>query len=559
MKIAALVLGLVFLYGSSSVYAASSYDSLPVPKKGGNLNDVIGITPITLNPLLTNDLESQDISGLFYLPLFGTDGETYNFYPALATKVDISKDKKDYTYTLNEKARFTDGSPVTSDDAEYTFARIMDPKVEAAPLRSYFEGVSFQKIDERRFKFHVENPKFNTLENFNALFRPIQKKQFANEADFNKTKENLHPIGTSCYKLKSLSRDQSVVLECDQNWWGKDLPQFRARDNYTTLTFKIIPDAALSYEKFLKGEIDLMRFTSTQFVTQVNGTDKERFGKSPKDGKDLWAGKLPVDGPMGWTGLALNLKNPILSSLNTRKGLAYLIDYQMIIEKAFMGTIEQSVSPFGSNTENTDPSLKNPKNRYHFDAKRAADFFEKDGWKKVDGAPFLEKMIDGKMTPFHLVLKYPSSNPTFSKVVVMLKEIFKKSGVDLEIKPGDVTALYKDIDDKNFEVAVMGWGGGSVYPDAKQIWSSDSIKGGSNVVSYSNPKVDELIKKSNLEFDRKKRAKMMQEIGKIIYDELPYLFLVERHYLLQGLNSRIKSPKWTEKYGSSVAKDLFHE
>ena len=98
-----------------------------------------------------------------------------------------------------------------------------------------------------------------------------------------------------------------------------------------------------------------------------------------------------------------------------------------------------------------------------------------------------------------------------------------------------------------------------MYPDPKQIWSSESIEQGSNKVSYTNVKVDALIKKANLEFDRKKRVKMIQEIGKIIYDEVPYIFLVEQHTLLQGLNSRIKSPKWVERYGSGLSKDLFHE
>ena len=169
------------------------------------------------------------------------------------------------------------------------------------------------------------------------------------------------------------------------------------------------------------------------------------------------------------------------------------------------------------------------------------------------------KEINGVKTPFKLSLKYPPANPTISKIVVILKEVFKKSGVDLELKALDASALYKDFQDKNFEASVMGWGAGSIFPDTKQLWSSESIENGSNSVSFSNPIVDELIKKSNVEFDRKKRAKLLQQIGKIIYDEAPYLFLAERHVLLQGLNSRLKSPKWTERYGTQVSKDLFHE
>jgi microcin C transport system substrate-binding protein len=303
-----------------------------------------------------------------------------------------------------------------------------------------------------------------------------------------------------------------------------------------------------------------MDFTSDQFANQVTKSDSDKIGKSPKDGKSVWAGKLPTDGAMGWSGIALNLKLPMFASKNTRKGLAYLIDYKTVIDRAYFGLIDQSVSPFGSNTENTDPALRAGKGKYTYDPKLAAQYFEKDGWKREEGQPFWVKDIHGVKTPFHFSFKYYASNPASAKMGVILKEEFKKSGVDLELRPMDGTALYKDFDESDFEAINMGWGGGSIYPDPKQIWSTESIgQGGSNKVSYSNPKVDELIKKADSEFNRKKRSQYMQQIGKIIYDDLPYLFLVERHFLIQGISSKLQSPKWVERYGSGVSRELIHE
>jgi peptide/nickel transport system substrate-binding protein/microcin C transport system substrate-binding protein len=549
---------LLTLFLALSANAKTSYESYPSVKKGGVFTDTLGITPMTMVPMLAQDIEAMEMGSQFYLPLFGKDGETYEDYAALAEKVEISKDRKDYTYTLNSKARWSDGSPVTSDDVEFTFQKLMDPKVEAAALRGYFEGVSLTKIDGLRFKFHTETPKFNTLSTFNE-FQAIQKKQFEKEADFNKTREALRPIGNAAYKLKTFSRDQVVTLERDLNWWGKDLPQFKARFNFDLINFKIISDSTLRYEKLIRGEIDTTILTSDQYVTQVNGVDKARFGKTPKDGKSVWADKLKTDGPMGWFGMALNAKTPVLSSVKTRKGIAYLIDYESITQKAFFGTMEQSVSPFGSNSDNVAAELKNPKNRYHLDLAKAAELFKADGWVHEPNAPFLMKEINGKKVPFHFVLKFPPSSPAQSKAAQMLKEIFKKAGVDLELRAMDGTALYKDFEESNFEANFMGWGGGSLDPDPKQLWSTDSIKGGSNKVSYSNPKVDALIKKANVEFNRKKRSKLLQEIGSMLYDELPYIFICERHFVLQGTTSRIKSPKWMERFGAGVAKDLFYE
>ena len=322
----------VFGFGLNfSAHARTSYESFPAVKKGGNYNEALAITPVTLNPLLINDVQSREVSSPIFMSLIEKDGETYENYPALAAKNEISKDKKEYSYSLNPNAKWTDGSAVTTDDVEYTFRQLMSPSVEAAALRGFYEGVSFSKIDQLKFKFRVENPRFNT-EDFLNGFTPLQKKQFEKEADFNKSKENLRPIGSGSYVVKSISRDQSVVLQMIPNWWAKDLPQYKARINFSTLTYKIIPDSALAYEKFIKRELDSINFNPDQFITQVNGTDKERYGKGPKEGKALWAGKLATQSPMVWRGIALNLKNPILSHLDTRKGLAYLVDYKTIVE-----------------------------------------------------------------------------------------------------------------------------------------------------------------------------------------------------------------------------------
>ncbi len=556
MKISILILltlGLIPLHAD----AATSYEKFPTQKKGGTFTDVAGMTPRTMVPMLATDVESMEMGSLFYLPLFSKDGQTWEDYPSLAEKLEISKDRKVYTYTLNAKARWSDGTPVSAEDVEFTFQKLMDPKTEAAALRSYFDGVQFEKVDARTFRFKIEKPKFNTLTSFNE-FQPLQKKQFQGESDFNKTKEGLKPVGNGPFRFKSLSRDQRVVVERDQSWWAKDLPAFKSRYNFDVLQFKIIQDPTLRYEKLLQGEIDQTILTSDQFVTQVNGVDRERFGKSPQDGKKVWADKLKSSGPMGWLGIALNLKNPMLSSLKTRKGLAYLVDYSAITEKAFYGTMEQSVSPFNSASENVHPSLRGQENRYRFDPKKAAELFEQDGWKKDPASPVLVKEIAGKKVPFKLQLKFPLASPAQSKSAQMLKEVFKKQGVELELRAMDSTAIYKDFEDSNFEAMMMGWSG-TMEPDPKQIWSSESMKGGSNKVYYSNPKVDALILKANFEFNRKARTKMLQEIGKILYEELPYIFVCERHFVLQGMNSRIKSPIWIEKFGSSSAKEMFYE
>ena len=100
----------------------------------------------------------------------------------------------------------------------------------------------------------------------------------------------------------------------------------------------------------------------------------------------------------------------------------------------------------------------------------------------------------------------------------------------------------------------LGWSGGSVYNDPKQIWHSKSAAGGgSNFISYSNPKVDKLIDAARLITDLEKRKKMFYQIYEEIAEDAPYAFMFNEKYSLYAANKRINRPKDTHVYdvGSS--------
>lgn len=530
----------------------------PPVKKGGIFTDSLGMSPLTLVPMLATDVESSDMSGLFYLPLIGKDAETWKDIPMIAVSVKVSKDKKEYTYTLRREARWSDGTPVTASDVEFTFQKLMDPKTQAAVYRAHFQGVAFQKIDEQSFRFRIETPKYNTLLQFSD-FRVIQKKQFEKESDINTSKEAMRPVGNGPFLFKSFSRDQSFVVTRDSNWWGKNLPVFQGLYNFHELVYKIIADPTLRYEKFIRGEIDTVTLTSDQFVNQVNGVDQAKFGKSREDGKTLWASKFKSDRPQSWFGMAFNFRDSRLASLGFRRAIAKLVDCDAVVEKGFLGTASRAVSPFGTYTDNVSSKLRNSKSWQKFDLKGAIADLEKEGYRRDPSSSFFVHEVAGKKVPLKLVLKFMSQSPAQMRASQLLKEAFKKAGVDLELRAMDSSAFFKDIHEGQFELAFLGWAGGDIQPDPAQHFSSAAAKGGSNYGGYSNAKVDNLIASANLEFDPKKRQKIIQQIGDILYEEIPYVFIMERNMVLGALNSRIRSPKWIERFGTSLAKELFYE
>src|SRR4051812_18596315 len=97
------------LSAASSAFGAkpikTAYTQLPAVKKGGTFYDLLKMNPITLNPILITNVEDREISNWLHLPLMIIDPDTYELVPGLAEKVEMSKDKKEYTFTMRKEAK----------------------------------------------------------------------------------------------------------------------------------------------------------------------------------------------------------------------------------------------------------------------------------------------------------------------------------------------------------------------------------------------------------------------------------------------------------------------
>lgn len=539
----------------SYIKKRSFYEEIPNTKKGGTLHLPIGSDPKVMNPLLSDDTASTVVEGYLWLPLFSRDPETLDFIPNLAKHFHVSADKRNYTFTLYENAKWQDGSPVTAEDVKFTLDTMLDTKTHASALRTFYEGVSLNIIDKQKFTFTVKEPKFDTF-NALALFTPIQKKQFANTTNFNTDKGIMNPVGNAAYIFDKFIRSQKIIFKRNKDWWAKDLPQFKNRFNPDEIILNIIPDPNLTYEKFLKGDIDQISFTPEQWNNKVTKIDKEKFGKKQNE-REIWSLKVANKFPKPYSFIAWNLKNSLFNDVKTRTALSHLVDYNRINDKVYFNLYTRSTSPFGSFTGNSAPELRKAENLITYNKEKAFSLLKEAGWKN-DGSGVLVREVGGKKQKFEFNLDINSNNVMRQKIAEIVRENFKVAGIKVNIRSYEWNTFLQLINNRNFDALILGWTG-SLFPNAKQIWHSDSEKnGGSNFVSYSNKKVDDLIKKSNLEFDPEKRYLLMQEINRIIYQDQPYTFIAEVNFVLEGLNSKIFSPRWTAMYESGAASDLFY-
>ena len=101
----------------------------------------IGGEPKSIQPFVTDDMYGM-IAQLYALEsLVAQNPETLSWEPFIARTNIGSADGLHFKFHLRPEVCFSDGAKVTADDVIFTFNTIMNPGIECAPLRSYYDRV----------------------------------------------------------------------------------------------------------------------------------------------------------------------------------------------------------------------------------------------------------------------------------------------------------------------------------------------------------------------------------------------------------------------------------
>jgi microcin C transport system substrate-binding protein len=506
------------------------------PKPGGMFYLNLSAEPSTLNPVTSSDGYSSTVQAYVLESLASRNDDTYAWEPGLATEWAIAPDGKTFTFKLRPGVKWHDGKPVTAEDVKFSFDVIFDPRFPTAHKRPYFEGIEKVDIlDPQTVRFTAKTKYFQNFDTA-AGMEIIPKHIYANPKS--KSELNKTIIGSGPYKLDNYDRGNRIVLKKNPDWWGSSAPHLKDQYNFESIVFRFVKEEDISLQMLVRGNLDYDALTPEVYMEKTKG---------PEWGKSVIKVKTQNSAPKSYGFIAWNLRNPIFKDRDVRVGLAHLVNRKLMIEKFRYGMAVPATGPVHISSEYASQKVK----PFDYDPKAALELFRKAGWKDSDNDGILDKVIDGQKTDFRFTLIL--ANADFQKYLTMYKEDAKQMGVDIDVKVVEWNSFLKLIDEKKFDAASLAWGGGSVDIDPKQIWhSASSGPGGSNFISYQNPKVDELIDRARETMDKAARIPLMQEIYEQIAADAPYAFLFNDTYALYGHTARVRKPRDTFKYTVGV-------
>lgn len=526
----------VFVSLNLLAFAAQAVEANASAPKGGVLNYQLDDEPESLHPIMKNDLYTRYFNRYVQDSLCENDFNTWGFVPRLAESWTISPNGLEFTFKIRKDAVFHNGQPVTADDVKFSLEAIRDPKHEALDMIPYYETFTkIEVIDKNTVKFIAKEKYF---QNMNSLcgFYIIPKSVYG---DINKSIKMLkEAVGAGPYKFDKYDKGQSITLKKFDKWYGNNVPYWKGYFNFNQINMKITKDDNIVNERLKKGELDFVEFKSTDGFLKVTGKPFKQNFKSEKFQTLAVKNEMPKS--YGYIGF--NFLDPILKDKNVRLAFTHLVNREEINKKFAEGLNNLATSPVPVGTKQS-PDRK----PIEFNPAEAKKLLTASGWTDSDKDGILDKVIDGKKTNLHLTFIY--ANKDSEKQWTIVKEDCKKAGVDVELKYLEWNSFIKNIDERKMQLWAMGWGGGDVEGDPKQIFHSTSAgKGGSNYGSYNNPEVDKLIDQGRGELDAAKRTAIFKKAYTLIADDAPYVFLFNRKYEYYAISNKVKSPGDTFKY-----------
>lgn len=504
--------------------------------KGGSFNYNFDAEPESLHPIMGGDVYNQYFNNYVHDSLCANNFNTWAFEPRLAEKWDIGKDGLSFTFFLRKDAVFQNGEPVTAEDVKFSLETIREPKHQALNMLPYFEKITkVEVIDKHTVKFIASEKYFQNLNSLCGMII-LPKSVYG---DINKSvKMQKEAIGAGPYSLLKYDKGQSISIKRNEKWYGWNVPALKGFYNFDQINFRFTKDDNILVERLKKGDLDYAEFKSTD--TFLKATGKPFKAKTVADKFIGLAVKNDMPKSYGYIGF--NFKDPILADKNVRLAFAHLVNRAEMNKKFAENLNHLATSPVPVGT------AQSPANKaIEFSPAKAKALLNKSGWADADKNGILEKEINGKKTELKLTFIY--ANKDSEKQWTIVKEDCKKAGVDIELKLLEWNTFIKNVDERQMQLWAMGWGGGDVESDPKQIWhSSSASKGGSNYGTYANAEVDKLIDEGRQELDPKKRTAIFKKAYGLIADDVPYVFLFNRKYEYYGMSNKVKSPGDTFKY-----------
>ena len=477
----------------------------PDAPKGGILKQAVTGTFDSINPFIIKGNAVTGPRTFVFESLMGRNGaEAFTEYGLLAESIDVTDDRQTFTFKIRLEAKFSDGSPVTAADVQFSLETLRD---HGRPnFKNNFSKITkMDLVDDHTITFHQDKGD-RELPMIIGLM-PILSKKYWDGKNFEDT--TIVPIiGSGPYIFGEIKPGEMVSYKKNPDYWGKNLAFNKGLWNFDQFRFDYYRDANAAFEAFKKGDAD--------FRGESDPTRWTTGYKFPAvaEGKVLietYEAKTPAPA----SGFVFNTRRKIFEDVKVREALTMAFDFEWANANLFSGSykriygyfsgselsslgrpadaVEKSIIGSGLRSDIIDGSYKLPvsdgSGRDRKMLRKAVDLLGQAGWKVSDNG-----LVNGAGEQFSFTITI--QNPDQEKIALHYQRTLQQIGIKVELRTID-DAQFTAIK-KNYDYDMIPWTYyNSLSPGNEQdlyFGSAGKITDGTrNYAGIADPKVDAAI------------------------------------------------------------------
>lgn len=456
------------------------------------LNLIFGAEPEGLDPaVISGIVELRYVDALFE-GLLSYDPQTLNPVPAVAESYEISEDGKIYKFhirTKPERPRWSNGSPVTAHDFEYSFFRVLNPKTASKYVslffliknaREYYKGklprekVGIKAINDLTLEITLSEPcpYFPDLVAFMTFF-PVHKETV--EKFGNDWIKPGNIVSNGAFILKEWKYNNFLRFAKNPFYWNKDKVRLKEINAYA------VENSFTALNMYESGLVDLITTIPSGHIDKLKS--RKDFHSSPA---------------LMTTFLRFNVTREPFDNPDVRKAFGISIDREAIVKYITRGG-EVATSSF------TPPNIQGytPPDGVKTDFNIARRLLYKSNFSKKK----IEFLIP--------------SNELVRKIAEMIQSVWKKElNVHVEILSQEKKIWLESMRNLDYDVCYSNWIGD--YNDPSTFIEIMVSESPNNRTGWKNPDYDNLVFSTSKEKDNFKRWELYKKAEKIlIEDEYP--------------------------------------
>ncbi len=468
--------------------------------------------PSNLIPYISTDSASHDVAGLLFVGLLRYD-ENLRVATDAAEEYSVEEGGKLLRFRLRQGILWEDGVELTTDDVEFTWKIVTDPKTASPYAEDFMQVKEFRKTGKYTFEVRYDNYFSGAIASWMGAILP---KHILDGQNLRDTSFSRSPIGAGPYRLDSWVTGASVTLEASPTY-------FKGEPYIQQVVYRIIPDTSTMFLETRAGKLDMMGLTPQQYLRQTQGAFWDENYRKYKYLSSTYVF------------MGFNMLHPFFKDVLVRRAIGHAIDRQGIVKGVLMGEGVSSFGPYKPGTWAYHETLQPPK----FDVALAKELLKKAGFADTNNDGILEK--DGKTFTFTLLTNQGNDQRILTATVIQSQ--LKDVGIKVEIRTVEWAAFIKEFINKGqFDAVILGWTM-TPDPDIYDVWHSSKAKpGGLNFTRYINKEVDSLLEQARQTPDVAERKKFYTRVQEIFAEEQPYSFLFVP-YALPVVQSRFHGIK----------------